>query len=154
MDSWTPLLVATYHFVLFLPFFSSTISCWWPNKKNFKFIFCSLNQILMVEIYIFSFYSLTFLSSQRFSPAQPNRSHPFTKEYVRDSTFFTTHLGLRFTRLYYQLWKKNFKMLGTTFFTAYMDLRFTPIYICRDTFFSPSPKCMGSWPGEPSTINL
>ena len=25
---------------------------------------------------------------------------------------------------------------------------------CRDTFFSPSPKCMGSWPGEPSIINL
>ena len=25
---------------------------------------------------------------------------------------------------------------------------------CRDTFFSLSPKCMGSWPGEPNTINL
>ena len=25
---------------------------------------------------------------------------------------------------------------------------------CKDTFFNPSPKCIGSWPGEPNTINL
>ena len=25
---------------------------------------------------------------------------------------------------------------------------------CRDTICCPSPKCMGSWPNEPNTINL
>ena len=25
---------------------------------------------------------------------------------------------------------------------------------CKDTIYSPSPRCMGSWPNKPNTINL
>ena len=35
-----------------------------------------------------------------------------------------------------------------------MPINYCLVSFCRDTICSSSPKCMKSWPSEPSTINL